>query len=80
MTKAFGSLGALGLAGQAAAERYLPGLADGSLIGALALHADVATADGTVSGVARNVADGAAAGAPRRGRGRCGGRRSSGSR
>jgi alkylation response protein AidB-like acyl-CoA dehydrogenase len=49
-------------AGRAAAERYLPGLADGSLIGALALDADVTAADGTVTGTARNVVDGAAAG------------------
>jgi alkylation response protein AidB-like acyl-CoA dehydrogenase len=48
--------------GAAAAERYLPGLADGSVIGALALDADVAAADGTVTGTARNVVDGAAAG------------------
>ena len=51
-----------GDAGQAAAERYLPGLADGSLIGALALHGDVTLAGGTVSGVTRNVVDGPAAG------------------
>jgi alkylation response protein AidB-like acyl-CoA dehydrogenase len=43
-------------------ERYLPALADGSLIGALALHGEVTIADGMVSGVARNVVDGAAAG------------------
>jgi alkylation response protein AidB-like acyl-CoA dehydrogenase len=46
----------------AAAERYLPGLADGSVIGALALDADVVTAGATVTGVARHVVDGAAAG------------------
>jgi len=46
----------------AAAERYLPGLADGSVIGALALDADVTAADGAVTGTARNVVDGAAAG------------------
>ena len=45
-----------------AAERYLPGLADGSVIGALALDADVTVAGGTVTGVARNVVDGASAG------------------
>ena len=48
--------------GAAAAERYLPGLADGSVIGALALDADVTAAGGAVTGVARNVVDGAAAG------------------
>jgi len=48
--------------GAAAAERYLPGLADGSVIGALALDADATAADGTVSGVARHVVDGAVAG------------------
>jgi alkylation response protein AidB-like acyl-CoA dehydrogenase len=58
---------ALALAGAAdacpqAAERYLPGLADGSVIGALALDADVTVAGGTVTGVARNVVDGAPAG------------------
>ncbi len=47
--------------GAAAAERYLPGLADGSVIGALALEADVTAADGTVTGTARHVVDGAAA-------------------
>jgi alkylation response protein AidB-like acyl-CoA dehydrogenase len=58
---------ALALAGaardtrQAAPERYLPGLADGSLTGALALHADLTAADGTVTGVACNVVDGGAA-------------------
>jgi len=45
-----------------ASERYLPGLADGSLIGALALHGDVTMTGGTVSGAASNVVDGAAAG------------------
>jgi alkylation response protein AidB-like acyl-CoA dehydrogenase len=45
-----------------AAERYLPGLADGSVIGALALDAGVTVDDGTITGVARNVVDGAAAG------------------
>jgi alkylation response protein AidB-like acyl-CoA dehydrogenase len=44
------------------AERYLPGVADGSVIGALALDADVTVDGGTVTGVARNVVDGAAAG------------------
>jgi alkylation response protein AidB-like acyl-CoA dehydrogenase len=59
---------ALVLAGLPAGEtsqaslRYLAGLADGSLIGALALHGDVTMAGGTVSGNARNVVDGAAAG------------------
>jgi alkylation response protein AidB-like acyl-CoA dehydrogenase len=48
--------------GLAAAERYLPGLADGSVIAALALDADITAADGTISGTARNVVDGAAAG------------------
>jgi alkylation response protein AidB-like acyl-CoA dehydrogenase len=48
--------------GAAAAERYLPGLADGSVTGAVALDADVTAADGTVTGTARNVVDGAAAG------------------
>jgi alkylation response protein AidB-like acyl-CoA dehydrogenase len=52
---------ALALASQTAAERYLPGLAAGSLVGALALDADVTAAGGTVSGVARNVVDGALA-------------------
>jgi alkylation response protein AidB-like acyl-CoA dehydrogenase len=47
--------------GAAAAQRYLPGLADGSVIGALALDADVTVADGTVTGAARNVVDGATA-------------------
>jgi alkylation response protein AidB-like acyl-CoA dehydrogenase len=60
---ASGAGGRVGLgAGVGAAERYLPGLADGSVIGALALDADVTAADGTVTGVARNVVDGAAAG------------------
>jgi alkylation response protein AidB-like acyl-CoA dehydrogenase len=48
-------------AGRAAAERYLPGLADGSVIGTLALEADVTAADGTITGTARNVVDGATA-------------------
>jgi alkylation response protein AidB-like acyl-CoA dehydrogenase len=62
------AVAALALAGPAASEiseacgRYLPGLADGSLIGALALHGHVTMAGGTVSGVARNVVDGAATG------------------
>jgi alkylation response protein AidB-like acyl-CoA dehydrogenase len=60
------AVGALVLAGAAeacpeAAQRYLPGLADGSVIAALALDADVTVADGTVTGVARNVADAAVA-------------------
>jgi alkylation response protein AidB-like acyl-CoA dehydrogenase len=46
----------------AAAERYLPGLADGSVIGALALHGDATMTGATLSGVASNVIDGAAAG------------------
>jgi alkylation response protein AidB-like acyl-CoA dehydrogenase len=45
-----------------ACERFLPALASGSLIGALALHGDLTIAGGTVSGVARNVVDGNAAG------------------
>jgi alkylation response protein AidB-like acyl-CoA dehydrogenase len=49
-------------AGAAAAERYLPGLADGSVIGALALDADVTASDGAITGTARNVVDGPAAG------------------
>ena len=48
--------------GSDAAERFLPGLADGSLIGALALDADVAVAEGRVSGTAWHVVDGAVAG------------------
>jgi alkylation response protein AidB-like acyl-CoA dehydrogenase len=48
--------------GAAAAERYLPGLADGSVTGGLAFEADVTAADGTVTGTARNVVDGATAG------------------
>jgi len=66
------AVAALVLAGAAAecpdaAGRYLPGLADGSVTGALVLGADV-TADGgtaddrTVTGTGRNVVDGAAAG------------------
>jgi alkylation response protein AidB-like acyl-CoA dehydrogenase len=60
------AIAALALAGAAAgcpraAQRYLPGLADGSLIAALALDADVTVADGTVTGAARNVVDGAVA-------------------
>jgi alkylation response protein AidB-like acyl-CoA dehydrogenase len=45
-----------------AAERYLSGLAGGSVIGGLALDADVTLADSAVTGTARNVVDGAAAG------------------
>jgi len=45
-----------------AAERYLPGLADGSVTGALALDADVLADGDTINGIARNVVDGAAAG------------------
>ena len=49
-----------------AAERYLPGLADGSTIGALALHGDITVDAGrragdTITGVARNVVDGGVA-------------------
>jgi alkylation response protein AidB-like acyl-CoA dehydrogenase len=41
-----------------AAQRYLPGLADGSVIGALALEADVTVTGGTtITGAARNVAN-----------------------
>jgi alkylation response protein AidB-like acyl-CoA dehydrogenase len=59
---------ALVLAGPAASEtsqaalRYLPGLANGSLTGALALRGEMTMAGGTVSGVSGNVVDGAAAG------------------
>ena len=61
------AVAALALAGAAAgcpdaAHRYLPGLADGSVIGALALDTDATAAGGTITGVARNVVDGAAAG------------------
>jgi alkylation response protein AidB-like acyl-CoA dehydrogenase len=61
------AVAALALGGAAAgcpdaAQRYLPGLADGSVIGALALDADATAAGGTITGVARNVVDGAAAG------------------
>jgi alkylation response protein AidB-like acyl-CoA dehydrogenase len=45
-----------------AAERYLPGLADGSTIGALVLAGDVAATGETITGVARNVVDGGVAG------------------
>jgi len=60
------AVAALALAGAAAAcpdaaQRYLPGLADGSVIAALALDADVTAAGRTVTGAARNVVDGAAA-------------------
>jgi len=53
------AVAALALAGAAevcaeAAQRYLPGLADGSVIAALALDADVTTAGGTVTDAARN--------------------------
>ena len=40
------------------ADRNLPGLADGSLIGAVALDADVTISDGTVSGKVGNVLGG----------------------
>jgi len=53
--------GAAGLC-RDAAERYLPGLASGSLIGAVALDADVAVTGDRVSGTARHVVDGALAG------------------
>jgi len=61
------AVAALALAGAAAAcpdaaQRYLPGLADGSVIAALALDADVTAAGGAITGTARNVVDGAAAG------------------
>ena len=61
------AVAALVLAGSAsgcpdAAQRYLPGLADGSVIAALALDADVAAAGRTVTGAARNPGHGAAAG------------------
>ncbi len=61
------AVAALVLAGAAAAcpeaaQRYLPGLADGSVIAALALDADVTTAGLTVKGAARNPGHGAAAG------------------
>jgi alkylation response protein AidB-like acyl-CoA dehydrogenase len=66
------AVAALTLAGAAAAcpeaaRRYLPGLADGSVIGALALDADVTVTNETgpnetVTGVARHVVDGPAAG------------------
>ena len=61
------AVAALVLAGAAAAcpdaaQRYLPGLADGSVIAALALDADVTAAGRTVTGVARNPGHGAAAG------------------
>jgi alkylation response protein AidB-like acyl-CoA dehydrogenase len=60
------AVAALTLAGAAercpdAAQRYLPGLADGSVIAALALDAGVTAASGTITGTARNVVDGAAA-------------------
>ncbi|HUB38914.1 MAG TPA: acyl-CoA dehydrogenase family protein [Streptosporangiaceae bacterium] len=44
------------------AERYLPGLAAGSMTGALALDADVTVDGDTITGVAGNVVDGAMAG------------------
>ena len=44
-----------------AARQFLPGLADGTAKAALALDGEVTLEDGTVSGTARNVADGAAA-------------------
>ncbi|HEY3735914.1 MAG TPA: acyl-CoA dehydrogenase family protein [Jatrophihabitans sp.] len=44
------------------AEELLPGLADGSLVGAPAWHADLSVgADGSLTGTAGNVVDGAAA-------------------
>jgi len=61
------AVAALALAGATgscpdAAQRYLPGLADGSVIAALALDADVTVAGDSMTGAARNVVDGAAAG------------------
>jgi alkylation response protein AidB-like acyl-CoA dehydrogenase len=61
------AVAALVLAGAAAAsseaaQRYLPGLADGSVIAALALDADVTAAGRTVTGAARTPGHGAAAG------------------
>jgi alkylation response protein AidB-like acyl-CoA dehydrogenase len=65
------AVAALVLAGSAgacpdAAERYLPGLADGSTIAALALRGDITVhrrtrAADTITGIARNVVDGSAA-------------------
>jgi alkylation response protein AidB-like acyl-CoA dehydrogenase len=60
------AVAALALAGAAAAcpdaaQWYLPGLADGSVIATVALDADVTAAGGTITGTARNVVDGAAA-------------------
>jgi alkylation response protein AidB-like acyl-CoA dehydrogenase len=45
-----------------AAELYLPRLADGSLIGALALDADIRVTGNRIGGVARHVVDGPLAG------------------
>jgi alkylation response protein AidB-like acyl-CoA dehydrogenase len=61
------AVAALALAGAAeacpdAAQRYLPGLADGSVIAAVALDADVSVAGRTITGAARNVADVSVAG------------------
>ena len=61
------AVAALVLAGAAAAypdaaQRYLPGLADGSVTAALALDADVTAARRTVTGAARHPGHGAAAG------------------
>lgn len=49
---------ALAAAGGDAAQRWLPGLADGSTIGAVALGGDVVVSDGTASGSAGNVLGG----------------------
>ena len=51
-------LGETGAAAAEAAERLLPGLADGSVVGAVALGGDAAYAEGTVSGNAGVVISG----------------------
>ena len=43
-------------------ERYLPGLADGSLVGAVALDAELSATDGSLTGSARSVLGGGLAG------------------
>jgi alkylation response protein AidB-like acyl-CoA dehydrogenase len=43
-------------------DKYLPGLADGSLVGAIALAAELSRADGTLTGSARTVLGGGLAG------------------
>ena len=48
----------LAAVGGEVAAAHLPGLADGSLIGAVALDGDVTATDGTVSGDAGNVLGG----------------------